>query len=389
VSNAGVDAQSIVSKASAIIPYLRGRADEIDAAGRLPDDVVQALHDVGAYRMTEPPTSGTDDFEPVRLSDLCGVILEVAKGNGSAAWSVLINLGPYFLPAYGDDVLREVLTPPHVGPRIAGTIFQARAKAEGRLVENGYLIKGSWGYPSNVWHCAWLFGGFKYTDADGAAQWGMALMPRADFEIADDWLVEGLKGSGSNTAYTDAEVFVPSERVVLLNDFVGKVDHIALVAGHLGVSAMIVGCAHGALDSFLEVAPKRAGWGGALTIASMPTTQTTVAKVRAQIGLAELALRNAAAEHDEAARTGSAISEHHAALLAYENVHVAHQVRHAVEELAVTVGSSAALEADPLTRFIRDLRVACLHGLVRLEPQAEKYGRSLLGVEDVGGPNLS
>jgi alkylation response protein AidB-like acyl-CoA dehydrogenase len=263
----------------------------------------------------------------------------------------------------------------------------ARAKAEGRRVDGGYLIKGTWGFPSNVWHCAWLFGGFTYTDDDDTSQFGMALLPRSEFEIADDWHVEGLRGSGSNSAYTTTEVFVPDERAIHITQF-AVADPMLLVAGHLGLSALVVGCAHGALECFMEAATRRGGWGGAATIASMPSTQNTVAKVRAQIDLAELALHHAAECHDRAMAGGSPVPAEEAALMEYENVHVTHQVRHAVEELVVAIGSSAAAEADPVTRFVRDLRVACLHGLVRLEPQAEKYGRVLLGIEKDTGPNL-
>ena len=382
----GNDAEvaAVKAEATGLIPFLRERAEEIDRLGHLPDEVVQAMHDVGVYRINEPTAFGGGGLGPVSLSVLCDVIIEVGKGNGSAAWSVMINLGNFFFPSYGDEIAREALTRPHVGPRICGTVFQNHAKAEGRRVDGGYLIKGTWGYPSNVWHAAWLFGAFNYTDDDDTRQIGMAMLPRAEFEIADDWHVEGMKGSGSNSAYTTSEVFVPSERAIPWLQF-QQVDQRVHLSAHLGISALVIGCAHGALECFLDVAPRRGGWGGAPTIASMPSTQSTVAKVRAQIALAELALRHATQRHDHALDGGPAVSVEEAALLDYANVYATHQVRRAVEELVIAVGSNAAAETDPVTRFVRDLRVACLHGLIRPEPYAEKYGRVLLGVEEATG----
>ena len=374
--------ESVKTKISALIPFLRQQGDNIDATGRLPDEVLHRLDEAGAYRLTELGLCDGGGMAPVTLRDLCDIIMEVAKGNGSAVWSVMINLGPYFLGAFCEEVVKEVLTSPHVGPRIAGTIFQARAKAQGRGVEGGYSIQGSWGFPSNIWHCQWLFGTFAHTDESGVEQWCMALLERSQLEIADDWHVVGLKGSGSNTAYTTSEVFVPIERVVPNEHFMAKVDPLAMPAGPLGMGALVIGCAYGALDVFVETATRRPGWGGAPTIASMASTQSTVAKALAQINLAELALRRAAEAHDRAVETASPIPATEASLMSFENVYMTHQVRRAVEELAIAIGSTSAIDADPLNRFLRDLRVACLHGLMRPEPQAEVFGRRILGLEE-------
>ena len=383
---------AIKTGVSALIPLLRESAEEIDEIGRLPDTVLQALHDAGVYRITEPEVYGGGGLAPVPIGVLCDVIMEVSRGNGSAGWSVMIGLGPLFLKAYGDEIAREVLNQPHIGPRIAGTVFMARSKAEARRVDGGYLIKGTWGFPSNIWHCAWLYGGCAYTDDDGNRQWMMALLPRSDLKIADDWHVVGLKGSGSNTAFIDTEVFVPAERLIHASRF-QTVDPSNIVLAHLALSSMVIGCALGALDYFIETAKRRAGWagaglGGAGTIAAMASTQSTVAKVRAEIALADIALHHAAECHDRAKAGGSAVPAEESALLAYVVVHATQQARRAVEELAIAIGSSTAADADPMNRYLRDLRVACLHGLVRPEPQAEKYGRQLLGIEESSGPNM-
>jgi alkylation response protein AidB-like acyl-CoA dehydrogenase len=308
--------------------------------------------------------------------------MEVAKGNGSAGWSVMINFAPLLLHSWGEKVAREVLGHPHVGPRLAGTVFLTKGKAEARLVDGGYLVEGRWSFASNVWHCPWFMGNFAYIDAQGDEQQGMALMPRSELEIADDWHVEGLKGSGSNSAYTTREVFVPTERAITRAQFMSSMNGYIAAGVHVAACALVIGCAHGALDTFVESAPSRPGWRNTGTLASLASAQIAVAKLRAYIDTAERGLRAAAERHDDALASGAAVQADEAALLRYENTLLVHDVRRGLEELAIIIGSAASADTNPINRFIRDARTACLHGVLRPEPEGEMFGRIVLGLDE-------
>ncbi|WP_349508984.1 hypothetical protein V6582_24180 [Agrobacterium vitis] len=63
-----------------------------------------------------------------------------------------------------------------------------------------------------------------------------------------------------------------------------------------------------------------------------------------------------------------------------ENVYAAHTLDNAVSILQLNIGSATAHESNPFQRFVRDIRVAMLHGAVRLEPTAEIFGRRMMGL---------
>jgi indole-3-acetate monooxygenase len=47
--------------------------------------------------------------------------------------------------------------------------------------------------------------------------------------------------------------------------------------------------------------------------------------------------------------------------------------------IQLCLGSSTARNSNPIQRFVRDIRVANLHGATRVDPLSEIHGRNLLG----------
>jgi alkylation response protein AidB-like acyl-CoA dehydrogenase len=368
---------------TAAIPLLRERAAEIDRLGMIPADVLQKLDDIGVFKIGVLPEFG--GYAPVSQPDQLEILVELAKGNGSVAWSAWVSWGlPGLVKALGDQAVDDVFGTEHVGPLLAGSLFNpGHSWGRGRPVDGGYQVKGSWRFASNVRHCAWLLAGLDWIDHDGNEQRGFALLPSADLTIADDWHVEGMKGTSSNSAAIEDEVLVPEHRVIFLDTFFeGYQQVIAEVRADVFPTAIALGCAYGALDQFVESAKSRGAWGteSYAKLADVPSTQITAAKVRAEISLVEAALQRAA---DRAARVSAGeieLSPEEANLTWFEKVHGAHRLRAAAEELRLAVGSSTAADTDALGRYCRDIRVLSLHISLRHDWAAETFGKALLDV---------
>lgn len=365
-------------RASALIPLLRERGAEIDRLGMLPSDVIAALDEAGLFKVGVPARFG--GLAPVNERDQLDILVELGKGNGSAAWVTLLAWPTTALiGAFNETALNEVFSTSHVGPLLAGSIINpAHARGRGRPVEGGLMVQGSWMFSSGVRHCAWLQGGVSWVDSNGADRRGFVLLPRSDFEIADDWHVEGMMGTSTNTAYVADEVFVPGHRILPLEEFAASASSMQEMAFP---TSIVLGCAHGAIEHFIDRAKRRSAWSTPYKkLADMASTQITVAKVRAEIGLVEASLRRTALAVDRITAGELELDPNERAIMTFEKVHGAHRLHAATEELRLVMGSATAALDDGLGRFCRDIRVICLHGLVRHDWTAEALGKALLDI---------
>jgi hypothetical protein len=100
-------------------PRLDARAREIEAARRVPTDILDELQRLGVFRMNAPRSHGGLEL-PLRES--CAVVAELAKIDGSVGWVVMIGsfasllLGRLPRPMF-DHIYRD-------GPdvRVAGSV---------------------------------------------------------------------------------------------------------------------------------------------------------------------------------------------------------------------------------------------------------------------------
>ncbi|HJQ16618.1 MAG TPA: hypothetical protein VJ859_06415 [Allosphingosinicella sp.] len=406
--------EEIKSKSRAIIPLLRRNANQCDSMGKLNDEVLRAMDDAGIWKMATLKEFG--GYGPLPSRDIFEIIIEIGRGNASAAWCAIISLLAAEQPPkmFSDEVCRELFGSDHIGPRFSGASFNVSyAAGRARKVDGGYMIKGSWAFASNVRISEWQMAGATVYDDKGDPQERIiSYIPRHKFKIADDWRVEGMRATSSNSAYTLEEIFVPERLVYTFdneNDRAPTQDRgsgaAALARGRktssvaganmpdntilAGLCAVAVGGAYGALDVFKVRAGKRKPLGQIYpTILSMPTTHVTMAKVRTIISLCEAAMHRIfdmeegiieglRGSHDEAEReTGPAD-------VAYTACYTVNAMSAAIDELQRLIGASTASVTDDVGRFARDIKVESLHGIMRLDWVSERYGARLAGMPKV------
>ena len=84
--------------------------------------------------------------------------------------------------------------------------------------DGGYRLSGKWGFSSGSDHCQWTFlGAYGPKEEGKPPDMFTLLLPRADYELVDDWFVSGLKGTGSKSVVVD-DAFVPEHRVHRMSD---------------------------------------------------------------------------------------------------------------------------------------------------------------------------
>ncbi len=381
---------TLVTAATPLIPTLRSRSSETDALARLPDSTIADLEKAQLFNMLVPKMYGGQQCS---LRTFMDVVVELGRGDGSAAWTVALLSGSTWMAAtlYPKHVVDEIFSGGKF--RTAGVLAPRKVKT--RPVDGGVLIEeGSWSFNSGVHHAHWDILGIPiFDDAGQFIDRGSALVPVSQVTLLNDWDTIGLRGSGS-TSVAVKDVFVPNERIALLSktlreDYASthlrdeQLYRLALVP--FLVTKLVfpaLGMAKAALELFLEKAPHRS-----IPFTSYEKqdeaaiTHLQVAEASARIDGAELMLRSSVDELEASAAGSTRMTVEQRTRIWRDAGAASRLIWEAVDLLAGASGGSFAYAGNSMNRLWRDVRVAGLHGGIYTSTTMELFGRILCGKE--------
>jgi 3-hydroxy-9,10-secoandrosta-1,3,5(10)-triene-9,17-dione monooxygenase len=241
---------------------LREQQEEADERGTYSPEVHEAFVRAGFYRVTQPRLFGGYEFD---LGTNYRLIVEIARGHPSSGWCLSLGGSHAYVVGshWPERAQRELFG------RDGHFIAPHRPAAMGTLrpVDGGYRLTGQWNYCSGIPYATHLLCGAV---VGGTADGLQVVVPRAAFEVLDDWGGDrtlGMRGSGSNSArVTDA--FVPDHMAVRLDWLGAKPDgmengtpgtrlhgnpmYLGRMMGpyHCSLVSVVVGTARAALDEF-------------------------------------------------------------------------------------------------------------------------------------------
>jgi alkylation response protein AidB-like acyl-CoA dehydrogenase len=370
----------IVQRTREVADLVRSCRGEIDRLGRLPAEVVEALHGAGLFRMAVPASIGGYEVHPLEYSR---VVEEIARADASTAWCVMQGSISGTLAAYMDAAAAEEV---FGDPR---TVFAAGTPAPlGRAdsVQGGYRVSGRWTFASGCRHANWVVARCAVYDGETRREdlgpWVNLLVPMSDARIEDSWDVRGMRATGSDT-YVVEDAFVPERFLV---SFARKPREPGLLyrvgdlpLAHLSMASAALGMARDCLEEFRALAAgKRVNWTGA-SIAEAGVTQVEIARAAAKVDAA-LALRDqtAHAMWAAAAEPGRATPEQRARtrLAILHGIDIGVEVVDTVYRLS---GTTAIFAGHPIQRHFQDVNVLSQQ-IVGRWSYYETIGKSLLGI---------
>lgn len=373
----------IVAAARALAPDIAAKADEIENARRLPPDIAATMAKAGVFRTILPKSVGGLECDPSTIAQTVGVL---ARADASAGWCAMIGATTGVNAAYmSPAVARTVWGAPDV---ITGGVFAPM----GRAIEDGddYVVSGRWQWGSGTQNAGWICGGAMIMDGDkprsgpdGQPYHRMMVFARDDVTFHDTWHVMGLKGTGS-LDFSVENARVPKARSVsLIHDKpiekgpLYRFPAFGLLG--MGIGAVALGNAAGALDAFRDLAATKKPSASRRTLAERAHTQLVFAEAFAKHASARAwyfaAIEDAWAE----AKAGEAISLDGRARLRLASTHATRVSAEACRDLHDLAGGSAVYLDNPLQRRFRDAHVATQHMMVA-PPTLEVTGRALLGL---------
>ncbi|HTO09874.1 MAG TPA: acyl-CoA dehydrogenase family protein [Myxococcota bacterium] len=370
------DAQRVLDAARDLAPRLAARAGEIDAARRLPPDLVKELKSAGFFRMLVPRSHGGLELEYPATID---VLAQLAAGDGATGWTVMIGAeSPQLLallpPASFDALYAD-------GPDV---IIAGAFAPQGRAtpVAGGVRVTGRWGFASGCQHADWLFGHCVVDDGAEPRTLRCALARASDWTIHDTWHTSGLRGTGSHDIEA-ADLFVPSERVFQLfggaPTLPGPIFQGALPQAVLHIAAVALGIGEGALADLVAFAgTKKQRLYAKTTLPESPLFQYRLGHAHADLAAARALLRERAAELWAHAQAG-AIPLLFGLAAIEAAAWIVERAGAVVDACYLAGGGSALYESSPLQRRLRDIRTLSQHASIQ-EGVFSSAGAALLGL---------
>ncbi len=372
--------------ARGLAPSIRKRAAEIEAARKLPADLVMDIANARLFRVALPEAEGGLGADIVTTLQ---VIEEVARADGSTGWCLAMGINTLRQSAqFAPDVRRQIFFSDPVGISAGSANPRGRAVA----VPGGYRVTGHWFFASGCMHSSALHGACKVFDGDAPR-----LRPNGDHEvriayfypksiarIIDTWDVSGLRGTGSHDIEV-ADLFVPGERTFSALDLRARVTgpmnrmHGFDLAG-CGFCCVGLGVARAAIDEFVELAQVK-----------VPRSSSELLRdraiVQAKIGEAEAVLRSGRAllfdvveDMWETVLAARPITERQRADLRLAMTHAAQSAGTATHMVCAAAGTTSIFTKSPLERYARDAEVVTRHNQLQFV-NYEAVGRTVLGLE--------
>ncbi|HEX4252257.1 MAG TPA: acyl-CoA dehydrogenase family protein [Pseudonocardia sp.] len=343
-------------------PAIEAAADEAEALGQLPDDLVKELREAGALRLLTPREQGGLE---VSLHTALSVYEQLGRIDTSVAW-VVWNANFGFVATLLSEAATATIWPGDHEPVLANAGSPGQAVA----VDGGYRLTGTWKIVSGIDSADWFIpvavvmngDGPRLTEA-GGPDVRICHVPRADLTIRRTWHVTGLRGSGSNTVER-RDVLVPAELTAGIDDPpridrpLYRVHPVLLVFA--GCTAVALGTVAEAIDELARLAPsKQTPFGGLL--ADQPRVHGTLGRCEVALRAARNLLFSVARDLDLAAAHGEPVTLEMRADLHGAMAHAAAVARDALVAVYEAASSSALYVGDRIERLHRDGMVALQH----------------------------
>ena len=374
-----------LAKARSVGALIADAAPTIEAEGRLPAQVLAAMHDAELFRLSLPSYLRGAELP---LAELARIVETIAEADASAGWCLGQALGCATAAAFLDrGVAEEVF-----GRSDAVLAWGAGAVGTAVPVEGGYRINGTWRFASGGDHAIWLGGhcqvmeadGSPRTNADGRQVNRTALFPRKSAIVHDDWHVMGLRGTRSE-GYTVEDLFV-EDSFTLNRDAQAECRSDATLfrfpvlhvysSVFAGVAA---GNARAALDLVTELARSKTARGVPTSMRDSPVVQTRVAELEARLNAARAYRGQVLAGVWERVASSGQVTPAERAPIRLATTHGIHEATRVAEQAYRMAGATAIFTGRRFEQRLRDAYAISQQVQGRYE-NYELVGRHLLGL---------
>ena len=365
---ADVTYDQALQRAQDLIPFLREHAAAGERATRMLPQVEAALHQAGLFRYHQPKSWGGMELEFIAYFDIPEML---ARGDCSVGWNIA-NLSSHHrnVAMFCEQAQQEMWGENRDCLVASGIAF---AQGRGQPVDGGLMLSGRWSFCSGVDVAQWNMLGCQVREHDQIIDYRYCMVPRAQYQIIDDWQTLGMRGTGSRSVRCD-NVFIPEHRTQSMyaakpgHEFPGlrinthpafKVPTSSL-GGHC-IAGAVVGNAQAAVDATIEMVRSRSTSYTGAAMRDFQSVQLRVGAAAAKVDAARVVLRNDCLVADAAVKAGKVLNLEEK-LRNKRNCALAVKLcTEAVDSLVEMSGANGIYDTAPLQRMFRDAHAAAAH----------------------------
>jgi alkylation response protein AidB-like acyl-CoA dehydrogenase len=199
-----VTRDTLLHRATALLPVLKERAAQTEELRQIPPETVQDLIASGLIRLGNPACYGGLGLE----YDLAfEVAWELGRACGSTAWCYALWtvhnwwVGHFPAPAQAEYFFTE-------GPDVLAASALNPGGGRAEPIAGGFHVSGHWRFSSGCDAASWVMAAVP---SPTGHLW--TLIPRADYTMRDTWFTSGMRGTGSKDIVIQ-EAFVPTHRTL-------------------------------------------------------------------------------------------------------------------------------------------------------------------------------
>jgi 3-hydroxy-9,10-secoandrosta-1,3,5(10)-triene-9,17-dione monooxygenase len=385
-SFADVGHEAALERARALVPALRARSPQAEAARDLLPETLADLHGAGLFRFCQPRRYGGMELDFVAMVDIPA---EVARGCASTGWNVG-NLGVHhWLLALYDERAQDEIWGADPDALIASGI--AYPQGRGRKVDGGFVVSGHWNFSSAVTPSQWNMLAVTVRDGDKVVDHRMCILHQSEYEIIDDWHVMGMRSTGSRSVKA-TDVFVPEYRALSAYQCRGGADFpgarvnpnplyrlpLAMMSSHCLVGAAL-GNAQAALELTCEHVKGRSTAYTGASMRDFQAVQLRTGGAGARIEAARLVFRADCIKAQEWATAGYVPSVEEKLAVKRNAAYAVTLCTEAVDLLHGMAGANGIYDSYPIQRLFRDAHALAAHYGFAFDAHGSAWGLVALG----------
>lgn len=374
--------QTLVERITALGPFVTEHAAEAEAQRKPVDAVIDAIHATGVFHHFVPKHYGGLELS---VMDFVDNMLPLGAADASTGWVTAFCMEHnLLLSLFPEEAQDEVFgaQPYVIAPGCAFPPGIATPEP------GGFRLTGRWRYASGIMHADWALAIGLDPANPADARW--FAFPLDEATVYDVWRMDGMAATGSND-FSVTDLFVPEHRTLPLATMNtsstpgGRLHDNPMyrvpVTAFLGVASAIpiVGAAQGVVARCREQLAGRVSIG--VKQADRPAVQMALAQADVEVHLAELALRDAAAELMRLAEGADPGDVPRRARLRAQIVSATSLCRSATRVIVDALGTTVHETSNPIQRAVRDIAVATGHVLHDRSAALELHGKILLGLD--------
>ena len=358
----------------AVLARIADAGDAIERERQIPQDVIDAMVDMGLFRLLVPRSVGGIEIDYL---DYLAIVQAIATADGSTAWcfnqnNILGTMASLMPEALAQEIWSDSRSILCNGPP------QHSAFTE---VDGGYSVSGRWNFSSGSRHATWAVGLERIADPTAMS----VIIPKGEFTFIDTWQVNGLKGTGS-FSFEAKDVFVPDSRVFVEAKTPREDGPLYLIPRSLffgsGFGCVALGVARSALDAAIEIATRKKPQEQTL-LRDQPAIQRIIGQAEATWGAANAFLQEKAVKLWRKALADHELPLEHRMELRLASSHAIRQGAQVADMAYSVFGSSAIFESSPIQRKFQDAHAITQQIQGRLE-HYDSAGQYFLGFEPSG-----